>query len=147
MIKPACRHGRRVLHFLGGMNQCTQCVGWRRRDRGRVLKERGTLSLMTFGTFGHAKVRERKSIFMNFSRCRENQAMRRQHTCFACVLIPPVSATPSNVLRALLNSPKTLAAQGLYCEWRQILQVECRARIGIECRFAEIPCKNFHHGL
>ena len=34
-----------------GMNQCTQCVGWRRRDRGRVLKERGTLSLMTFGTF------------------------------------------------------------------------------------------------
>ena len=31
--------------------------GRRRRDRGRVLKERGTLSLMTFGTFGHAKVR------------------------------------------------------------------------------------------
>ena len=33
-------------------------------DRGRVLKERGTFSLMTFGTFGHAKVREKKSIFM-----------------------------------------------------------------------------------
>ena len=47
-----------------GMNQCTQCVGWRRRDRGRVLKERGTLSLMAFGTFGHAKVRERKSGFI-----------------------------------------------------------------------------------
>ena len=31
-----------------------------------------------------------------------------QHTCFACALIPPVSATPSNALRALLNSPKPL---------------------------------------
>ena len=40
-----------------GMNQCTQCVGWRRRDRGRVFKERGKLSLMTFGTFLHRKVR------------------------------------------------------------------------------------------
>ena len=47
-----------------GMNQCTQCVGWRRRDRGRVLKERGTLSLLTFGTFLHRKVQENKSYFM-----------------------------------------------------------------------------------
>ena len=33
-------------------------------DRGRVLKERGKLSLMTFGTFGHSKAREKKSFFM-----------------------------------------------------------------------------------
>ena len=51
------RMARATNSCTRGMNQCTQCVGWRRRDRGRVLKERGTLSLMTFGTFGHAKVR------------------------------------------------------------------------------------------
>ena len=57
--------------FWGGMNQCTQCVGWRRRDRGELTNARSALvgvaetggggseggrresSLLTFGTFRH----------------------------------------------------------------------------------------------
>ena len=27
----------RLTRARGGMNQCTQCVGWRRRDRGKAL--------------------------------------------------------------------------------------------------------------
>ncbi len=73
-----------------GMNQCTQCVGWRRRDRGRVLKERGTLSLLTFGTFGHAKVQERKSYIMFL---------------YGGSKPYPVSATPFRGGYATLNPP------------------------------------------
>ena len=38
---------------IGGIDTYAERVCRRRRDRGRVLKERGTLSLMTFGTFRH----------------------------------------------------------------------------------------------
>ncbi len=48
------RMARAANSCTRGMNQCTQCVGWRRRDRGEEFSKRGgTLSLMTFGTFRH----------------------------------------------------------------------------------------------
>ena len=79
----------------------------RRTRFGRRTRES---SLLTFGTFGHTKVQEKKSSFMillfqsSFRLSEKNEKDKKRNA------LTPVSATPTHMLRICVNSRLALSA-------------------------------------
>ena len=74
-----------------------------RREATEGVQKRNSFLFLSFSFFSDKrKEHYKKSIFLHFTGRRRR---RRQHTCFAYVLIPPVSATPTHMLRICVNSP------------------------------------------
>ena len=118
----------------------------RRTRFGRRTRES---SLLTFGTFGHTKVQEKKSSFMillfqsSFRLSEKNEKDKKRNA------LTPVSATPTHMLRICVNPSfeHLLSPRGDRCEQnaptvRQLLNHGYRfetlkRRLG----FTAVPCR------